>query len=55
MPSRQQTLLTEEWVGRLSDQVDLILDRISHQSFRVALEGPDDANLKFNDVRELFV
>ena len=44
--SRQQIFLQEPWIGRLSEQVDTICNRLSHPAFLHAsgLEGPGDAN-----------
>ena len=46
MASRQQGFLQEEWIGRLSDQVDTVCNRIGQPAFRHAsgLEGPGDDN-----------
>ena len=46
MASRQQVFLQEDWIGRLSDQVDVVCNRIGKPAFLHAsgLEGPDDNN-----------
>jgi hypothetical protein len=54
MASRQQTLLQKEWVDRLSNQVDLILERVAQPSYRHAMEGPKDGELSLKTVDDLF-
>ena len=47
MASRQQVFLQEDWIVRLSDQVDLVCNRIGQPAFLHAsgLEGPDDNDI----------
>jgi len=54
MPSRQQTLLLEEWIGKLGSQVDLVLDRLHSRGFRSAIDGPLDSELDVKSAADLF-
>ncbi len=55
MASRQQILLQDEWVARVSDQVDTVCEKIKNPTFRTAnrLEGGADDNTDFSDMRVL--
>ena len=55
MASRQQILLQRDWIERLGNQVDLVLDRIAQPAFRRALEGAHDDKLALRDARDLFL
>lgn len=57
MASRQQVLLQEEWVARLSDQVDKVCARIGKPAFRHAseLEGPNDSDVEISGLGDLFI
>jgi hypothetical protein len=54
MPSRQQTLLLEEWISKLDSQVDLVLDRLPSRGFRAAIDGPRDSELEVKNAADLF-
>jgi hypothetical protein len=55
MASRQQVLLQEDWVARLSEQVDEVCTRIVHPPFRHAskIDGPADAGLEIGTFCDL--
>jgi|SRR5215470_9011947 len=55
MASRQQVLLQEDWIARLSDKVDLVCDRIKYPAFRhsSALEGPGDVDKSFGGLTDI--
>lgn len=55
MASRQQVLLQEDWIARLSQQVDIVCDKVTIPSFRHAsgLEGPDDSTLEVSSIQDV--
>jgi len=55
MASRQQVLLQEDWIARLSDKVDLVCTRIGEPVFRHAggLEGPLDRVREFSGLQDV--
>src|SRR5262249_40254265 len=55
MASRQQVLLQEDWVNRLSDKVDAIIAKIGNAAYRqaISLDGPDDVGVPFGSLGEV--
>jgi hypothetical protein len=53
MASRHQTLLQDDWVGRLSEKVDLVCDRLSNSTFRQLVDSSAGGGT-FQSVEDIF-